>query len=342
MYGSNVRAAGEHVLRERRPPRGRLAAGHPLELLAIGRPVQRLAHADVTKRLDARVHVDPSVCEERLLEAVLLETVGRARLGEALGIQAVAHEIEVTALHHEELDALVDPPSELDLVEVREPLPEVVVEPGERVALALRVVGADLERPVPDRGVCEVGAQPVDLLLRHRCHERLSERVDERDVGLDELDAQGVVVDHLDAGQLLGLSAVELLGSLDRVDVARRPALRLGIEHPLPGVLVVGGDHRAAIVELDVLAERDRVDEAVARHLRHRGCGVRPRRVVGVVGVERREEHVADRLPPRARVGDGRVVAVALDVEGVHDTAATGAAGRRRAGHRARHGRAAA
>jgi hypothetical protein len=69
------------------------------------------------------VHVDPPGREERLLEAVLLEPVGRARLGEALGVQAVAHEIHLAALHHEELDALVDAPSELDLVEVWEALP---------------------------------------------------------------------------------------------------------------------------------------------------------------------------------------------------------------------------
>jgi hypothetical protein len=85
------------------------------------------------------------------------------------------------------------------------------------------------------------------------------ERVNrEQHVGLREPDLDRVWIDHLDARQLSRLAVLDLLCSLQHLQVGERePALVAGEEDLLEGPLDVLGRELASAVELDALPKEE-------------------------------------------------------------------------------------
>ena len=116
-------------------------------------------------------------------------------------------------------------------------------------------------------------------------------------------------VDHLDAGQLLGLAVDHILIADDIVYVGLAPAVGIRPELPLQAELGVLGGHLAAVVELDALAQRDGVDLAFAADLGQIGGQVGEQLAIFVVGVKIVVQHQAGAPPVLAALGAGRVEA---------------------------------
>ncbi len=95
------------------------------------------------------MQVDPAVREQRLLEAVGLEVRRGADLGQALGREPRAEDVDLAALIMSSSTDGVEAPAVLDLVEVGQALPEVALEALEEHALALRVVLGEANGPLP-------------------------------------------------------------------------------------------------------------------------------------------------------------------------------------------------
>lgn len=142
-----------------------------------------------------------------------------------------------------------------------------------------------------------------------------------------------------EAADFPGLPLVDRLGAFDPVEITRRPGREPGVHQARPGVDVVPGCYRTAVVEAHVPAQGDGVHPAVVGDLGKSGRGVRGRTLV-LTGelVERRVQHRRDGFPAVQVPADRRVVGLRLVGPGRDHLAAAPRTGRfARSGGPSRH-----
>ena len=166
----------------------------------VDRVVDRLADLDVAERAVVRllgVHEHVVGVDQRVV-VDLVRVVGvRRHVGELGGRQRVAHHVERPGLDLEEHRVVVLAGLVVDLVEVRLaglPVGRVL---DERRALALGVALQQV-RPGPDRLGREGRRVVAGQLLGHDRGERRREHVEERRVGVDQVELDRGRVDDLD------------------------------------------------------------------------------------------------------------------------------------------------
>ena len=192
-----------------------------------------------------------------------------------------------------------------DLVELGVALVVVAFVPREDEALAQGPLG-EAEGAGADRVLAEVLAMLLDGLLRHGMGEVERHDVEEGGVGAREGEADGAVVDHLDAGEALGVTSRHLVEARDHAEEPSTRALRLGADDAVDRVLDVVGHQLAAVVEGDALLEREGVGEAVLADLVALG---QVRNEIGGAGlvVHQAVEQALDHRPVLPVVADGRI-----------------------------------
>ena len=252
-------------LGQQRSAEGRGALAGPDQVgLAVERQIDGAAHAHVGVRGALEVHqhvvVDVAVgLEHHQLRGAALGVL-RVRL-----VPAAARHVELAGLKRRDLRGAVADDHELDAVEIRPPLDEVVgiLHVLDRLA---RLVLLELERPGADALVLELGERHVGGEDRRVSR---GEHGQERRLRSLEPEDHGVGVGRLD-----GLDV--LVPELARVHLE----LGLGVRSPahgVEGVLHVLRREGLAVVPLDVLPEEE--DEVAVIVL--------PRPLVGQLGDDR-------------------------------------------------------
>ena len=186
---------------------------------------------------------------------------------------AVAEHVHLAALELEQRGRRVERELVVDAVEVRLALFPVLRVAGQHDLAARRPL-LEHERAGAERVAVELLAPLLDPLLGHDVAEVHGDGVEEREVRALERDLDGVVVDGLESGDLVGLALHELVGADDAHVEGRGRRARLA-HHALEAVLEVGRRHLTVDrrLELDALAQVERVHRAVGGDAAVLGAG---------------------------------------------------------------------
>ena len=175
---------------------------------------------------------------------------------------AVAGDVDFTLLQAQQRDHRVLADLERDAVQVRQTGLEVVrvlLEQNLLPQLPLRqAVGASAHRVF-----AEVGAPLLDFLLGHDKGEVDGHDLQERRVRRLQGDLDGVVVQHLDARQVLGLVAGHVFVTDDRAEEPGARALGFRVDGTFQGVLDVTGLELATVLELHAFLQGEGIDGAI-------------------------------------------------------------------------------
>ena len=234
-----------------------------VQCAAVDGPLDGLADADVVQGLRLAV-------EHHVGQAGTLEGTGQGfpdlALREVLvgGRAAEAHHVELSILEHHALRRRIDVDQVADTVDGG-PLAEVLVVPHQ-INLLIGLPASELH-PARSHGVLGIEAELLptlgDGLAIEDRRRGVGQVREERSVGGLQDDLHGVVVDHPDPADRLGLAREPVLGPGDHLEGVGVERLFLRVHHLVDGEQDVVRLELRAVMELDPLAQVEGVGFAV-------------------------------------------------------------------------------